>query len=149
MTALARAEPAGTGGLLIHRRPVYAESGHQRTEGIRTRRGVGNPTAGCSRYPNLSDEKRGAAPLLGRIALHITRQLVKTRFPKLVRRSRRHRRERGEGADGGQGFPEVVHTLGSQVRATGCHRSATGPSLVPCRAGASTHNSQSLELGGR
>jgi hypothetical protein len=86
--------------------------------------GVGSPTTGCGRYPNLSDERRGAALLRGRIALHITRQLLKMRFPKLVRNIPLHWRERGEGANGGQGFPEVVHTLGSQARAMGRHRSA-------------------------
>jgi hypothetical protein len=53
--------------------------------GSPTRRDVGSPTAGCGRYPNLSNKRRGAAPLCGRMALHITRQLLKMRFPKLVR----------------------------------------------------------------
>jgi hypothetical protein len=78
-------------------------------------RGIGSPTAGCNSYPNLSDEKRGATPLWGRIALHITRQLLKTRFPKLVRRSPRHWRERGEGANGGQGFPRLFTPWGARL----------------------------------
>jgi hypothetical protein len=68
------------------------------------------------------------------------------RFPKLVRKSPQHQRERGEGSNGGQGFPKVVHTLGCQARAMGCHGSATSPTLFPCRADAGTHNARSPEL---
>jgi hypothetical protein len=101
---------------------------------------------GCGLYPGLSDERRGATPLQGGIVLHIVRQLLKMCFPKLVCRSPRHWRERGEGANGGQGFPKVVHALGSQVRATGHHCSSMGSSLFPCRADAGAHSAYSLEL---
>jgi hypothetical protein len=113
-----------------------------------TRRGIGNPTAGRSCYPGLSDKKGGNTPLRREIALHVARQLMNTRFPKLVRRSP-HRRERDEGANGGQGLPEVVHTLGCQVRAMGRHSSITSPSLFPCRADTGTPSARSPELDGR
>jgi hypothetical protein len=80
--------------------------------------------------------------------MHVTRQLLEMRFPKLVCRSPRHWRERCEGSNERQGLPEVAHSLGSQARVKGHRCSTVGPSFLR-QAGASAHRAQNLMLGGR
>jgi hypothetical protein len=79
-------------------------TGQGKPHGSPIRHGIVSPIVGCGRYPSLSNERIGATPLRGSIVLHITRQLLKTCFPKLVRRSPRHRKVRGDRANGGQGL---------------------------------------------